>query len=153
MSLEYLQAWIVNNLCKKPIPVLDHPRDKEIYPYIQSEPSLAQLCVILQCLISGYQGDVELRTTCNIQADAKPVLKHSGRIASFDCLAMLCSMDPKIRFFLLAATACCWLTLMLLSPALPGLFLLKCPSTTCLSAFVSVQYYCILGAAPIIFLF
>lgn len=41
MSLEYLQAWIVNNLCKKPIPVLDHPRDKEIYPYIQSEPSLA----------------------------------------------------------------------------------------------------------------
>lgn len=41
MDLE--QAWGINHLPKKTVPVLDHPQGEEIFPSIQPEPPLALL--------------------------------------------------------------------------------------------------------------
>lgn len=44
------QAQGISQLARKPVPVFDHPRGKEI-----SKPPLAQLCAFLSCCIVGSQ--------------------------------------------------------------------------------------------------
>lgn len=46
MPLEQQQAWGINHLSMKPIPMFDHPHSKEFIHNVQSETSLEQLCAI-----------------------------------------------------------------------------------------------------------
>jgi len=43
ISLEQLQAWAINHLSRKYIPVFDRPLGKEMFPNVQSEPHQVQL--------------------------------------------------------------------------------------------------------------
>lgn len=38
MVLEHWQAWDINCLSRKTVPVSDHPHGKEMFPNVQSEP-------------------------------------------------------------------------------------------------------------------
>ena len=40
MPLKHWQAWGIDHLSSKPVPVFDHPLGKEILPNVQSKPSL-----------------------------------------------------------------------------------------------------------------
>lgn len=48
MPLRHWQAW---GTSRKPLPVLDHPHGKEIFPNIRFEPTLAQISAIPLCYI------------------------------------------------------------------------------------------------------
>lgn len=77
----------------------------------------------------------------------------SGRITSFDQLAVLCLMYPKMQFVLLAAehTAdSCWAYC---KPAPADHFLSSCSLATCLLVCTCVQHYSVPSAERIIFLF
>lgn len=43
IPLEHLQAWSINHLSRKSVPVFEHLHDKEIFPNAQSEPPVSQL--------------------------------------------------------------------------------------------------------------
>lgn len=43
IPLKHWQAWDINHLSKKTVPVFNHPLGKEMLPNAQSEPSLAEL--------------------------------------------------------------------------------------------------------------
>lgn len=46
MSLEQWQPWGINHLSRKHVLMSDHPHSNEIFPNVQTEPPLTQLCAI-----------------------------------------------------------------------------------------------------------
>ena len=62
MPRKHGQAWGIDHLSGKPVPVFDHPLAKEMLPTVQSKPPLAQLWTIPTCPVTGYQGE-ELSTS------------------------------------------------------------------------------------------
>jgi len=61
MSPKHWQAWGIDHLSRKPVPVSDHSLGKEMFPHVQSEPPFVQLWTIPMGLITGSQGE-ELST-------------------------------------------------------------------------------------------
>ena len=62
MPLKQWQAWGIDHLSRKHVPVLDHRLGKEVLPNVQSEPPLVQLWAIPTLPVTGYQGE-ELSTS------------------------------------------------------------------------------------------
>ena len=62
IPFEHWQAWGFDYLSRKPLPVLNHPLDKEMLPDVQSEPPLGQLWTIPTRPGTGSQGE-ELSTS------------------------------------------------------------------------------------------
>jgi len=56
MSLEHRQAWDINHLARKPVPVFDEPPSEDISPNVPSELPLVQLCALLMCPTISYMG-------------------------------------------------------------------------------------------------
>ncbi|KAK4810580.1 hypothetical protein QYF61_007317, partial [Mycteria americana] len=56
-AFKYLQGWRLNHFPGQPLPMLDHPFSKEIFPNIQSKPPLAQLEAVSSCPIACYLGE------------------------------------------------------------------------------------------------
>lgn len=46
MPLEYWQAWDINHLSGKLVPVFIHTHGAEVFPYVQSSVPLPELCAI-----------------------------------------------------------------------------------------------------------
>ena len=73
--------------------------------------------------------------------------------APLDQLAMLCVMHSITQFALLTARTHCWLIVSLLSPALPGPFLLSCSlSASCLLVCTCMWHCSVTSATPSILL-
>lgn len=80
---------------------------------------------------------MENKTALNIQAEAAPIINTN---TSFDWMAMMCLVYPKMQFALLAARAQCWLMLSLLSTNTPRcLFSELLSSHSSLSLHLQVQ--------------
>ena len=62
MPLKHWQAWGINHLSRKPVPVFDHPLCKEMLPNVKFKPPLMQLWTIPTRPVNGYQGE-ELSTS------------------------------------------------------------------------------------------
>jgi len=62
MPLKHWQAWGIDHLSRKPVPMFAHPLGKEMLPNVQSEHPLTQLWAIPTCSITGSQGE-ELSVT------------------------------------------------------------------------------------------
>lgn len=53
MHLKHWQVWSTDHLCRKPVPVYDHPVGKEILSNIQCEPLLVQFWTLPVHLVTG----------------------------------------------------------------------------------------------------
>ena len=67
MLLEHWQAWGIDHLSRKPVPVLDNPLSEEMFPHVQPEPPWVQLWTIPMCPVPGSQGE-ELSTSLSMSS-------------------------------------------------------------------------------------
>jgi len=75
MPLKHRQAWGIDHLSRKPVPVFDH--SKEILPNVQSKPPLIQLWAIPTCPRTEYWGE-ELSTSLSTSLPQEAVVTNAG---------------------------------------------------------------------------
>jgi len=54
MVFEYLQGWKLHNLSGQSMPVLDHPHNKRVFPYIQMNPLRFQFVPVASGPATGH---------------------------------------------------------------------------------------------------
>ena len=72
MPLKHWQAWGIDHLYRKPVPVFDHPLGKQTLPNVQSKPPLAQLWTIPTRPNTGSPGE-EISTSLSLSAPQEAV--------------------------------------------------------------------------------
>ena len=53
-AFEYLQGGELHNLYGQPVPVLSHPRGKEVFPHVQTEPPMFRFVPTASGLVTGH---------------------------------------------------------------------------------------------------
>ena len=53
-DFEYLQGWTLNSFSGQPVPVLSHPRGKEVFPHVQTEPPMFRFVPTASGLVTGH---------------------------------------------------------------------------------------------------
>ena len=78
MSVKYLQEWSLNHLPGKPVPTLDSPFSKEIFPNIQPKPPLMQLEAIASRPVTVYLGE---ETNTSLTTTSFQVVVESDKVS------------------------------------------------------------------------
>lgn len=53
-AFEVLQGGILNNLSRKPVPVLHQPHSEKMFPDVQTEPPVFHVFICAQCLLPSH---------------------------------------------------------------------------------------------------
>ena len=87
MVFKHMQGWWLNHLPGEPVPVLNNPFCKEVFPNVQPKLTLVQLEAIFPCPVTCHQWE---ETILQFQPKCTPILVYDSSALHFYMFLCYC---------------------------------------------------------------